>query len=122
MIFSLCKQFEIFSFFCKTKGHVLDIKNTIDDCWYVVLNYRSFVFYIHFLWKKVEQVIHFMMNDVQIHVLTENTMTLSCGCKEGIKTPIVCQLINLNETYSKTCLQRPPLGPQKSGRCSKFKA
>ncbi len=55
-------------FFCKTKGHVLDIKNTIDDGLYVVLNYRSFVFYIHFLWKKVEQVIHFMMNDVQIHV------------------------------------------------------
>jgi hypothetical protein len=24
--------------------------------------------------------------------------------------------------YSQTCLQRPPLGPQKSGRCSKVKA
>ena len=29
---------------------------------------------------------------------------------------------NIFREYSQTCLQQPPLGPQKSGRCSKVKA
>jgi len=40
---------------------------------------------------------------------------------------IVCTLdkgnlnnFNFNWKYSQTCLQRPPLGPQKSGRCTEL--